>query len=131
MMKTLLRDETFELTRNTERARRFFEEKLSYIMTPTTLNERLRSETFQIIDIRNTEDFNNGHIPGSMNIPFEKLETMWTKLSKDKINILYCYNLHCHLSTRGALMLSERNLPVMILEGGFDTWKLNNFKIEK
>jgi rhodanese-related sulfurtransferase len=131
MTKTLVRDERFQLTRNTERGLRFFEDRLSFVMSPHTLNERLGSNEFQIIDVRKPEDFNRDHIPGSINIPIENFETNITKLNRDKINVVYCYNQTCQSSTRAGKMLTEKNYPTMVLEGGMQTWKENNFRTEK
>lgn len=131
MTRTLVRDERFQMTKDTQRARLFFEDRLSFLMTPHTLNERLTNENFRIWDVRNNEDFNKGHIPNAENIPSEKLETFMTRFSKNQINVLYCYNMWCHAATRAAKILAENNYPVMVLEGGFEGWERNNFRIER
>ena len=45
-----------------------------------------------IIDIRSIEKYNNNHIEGSINIPFEKLITNPSKyLKRNEIYYIYCH----------------------------------------
>lgn len=63
-----------------------------------------------IIDLRKKEDFDRGHIPGAINMPFDKFDGFegeqieFPGLSKTKINYLYCYELLCNLSQKAAFM---------------------------
>ena len=75
-----------------------------------------------VVDVRYPTDYRKAHIPGAVNLAKGK----WDKpegLSKDKLNILYCYNQQCHLATEAALALIEQGYPVVEMEGGFSTWE--------
>jgi rhodanese-related sulfurtransferase len=42
-------------------------------MSPEELNERLdRGEEIQVVDIRQPDSFESGHIPGATNVPFDR-----------------------------------------------------------
>jgi rhodanese-related sulfurtransferase len=44
----------------------------------------------QIIDVRTKEEFQSGHIKGSVNIPLHNLESSFSKIKKDKPVITCC-----------------------------------------
>ena len=45
----------------------------------------------QVIDIRSVESYNNNHIPGARNVPFEKLLVNPNKyLNKNETYYIYC-----------------------------------------
>ena len=43
-----------------------------------------------IVDVRRKEDFDEGHIPGAVSIPWEEIEARYTELPRDKEIITYC-----------------------------------------
>jgi inosine/xanthosine triphosphate pyrophosphatase family protein/rhodanese-related sulfurtransferase len=68
-------------------------------ITPQELNERMQNENIDdlfLLDIRKTEDYQNGHIPGSTNIfwlDLFKPENL-SKLPNDKTIVIICYVGH-------------------------------------
>lgn len=44
-------------------------------ITPEEVREKLNESDVQIVDIRPTEEFEQGHIPGAINIPMSELPT--------------------------------------------------------
>lgn len=50
---------------------------------------RKRPETW-VIDLRSKEEFEEVHVEGARNIPYENLEMYQKYLPKDKLYILYC-----------------------------------------
>jgi rhodanese-related sulfurtransferase len=82
-----------------------------------------------IVDVRFPSDFRKSRIPGSINLPKGKWHE-GAALSKDKLNVLYCYNQTCHLAAEAALELLAQGYPVVEMEGGFATWEANGYAIE-
>ena len=107
------------------KAREHFAAKQSFTTGPHELVGMIdRKEDIVIVDVRFPSDFRKGHVPGAVNLPKGK----WHEaegLSKDKLNILYCYNQQCHLAAEAALVLIEQGYPVVEMEGGFSTWEAN------
>jgi rhodanese-related sulfurtransferase len=119
------------ITRQTQRAKEYFEDKVAFTVGPIELKKSMDEErnSIEIIDVRKREDYEKGHIPSAISIPGAETEMSLNKLSQDKINIVYCYTQQCHLAAKSALILAERGYPVIELEGGFEAWKNYDFDI--
>ena len=80
-------------------------------------------EACTIIDVRNEEKFNEGHIPDAINIPFIKLPEEINKLKNKskKTILLYCGSGNS--SGKAMKILSQKGFEsVMSIEGGFAEW---------
>lgn len=117
-------------TQDTARAKTFFEDKVSYTTGPVELDRLIKSGDVNVIDVREEEDFAKGHIPGAINLPKDKWDTL-KGLDKDKTNVVYCYTVVCHLAANACLEFSSKGFPVMELEGGFEMWKEYDMDIER
>lgn len=77
-----------------------------------------------IIDIRSNEKYNNNHIPGSINIPFENLLMNPSKYLR-KTDIYYIYCQRGVQSRRLCLMLKNLGYRVININGGYEAWILD------
>jgi rhodanese-related sulfurtransferase len=115
---------------NSEKAIRYFADKLDFTTGPVELYHMIESsEDINIVDVRASEDFAAGRIPGAINLPKDSWDTL-SGLAQDKVNIVYCYSQVCHLAAAGAKRFAEAGFSVMELEGGFDAWKTHNLPIK-
>jgi rhodanese-related sulfurtransferase len=106
-------------------ARAYFAQKNAATTGPHELSGMIdRKEDVVIVDVRYPTDFRTAHIPGAINLPKGKWQGA-QGLSKDKPNILYCYNQQCHLASEAAAELLAQGYPVLEMEGGFATWEAN------
>ena len=116
---------------DTRRATEYFEAKLNFTTGPFELDEMIRSgENINVIDVRGAEDFACGRIPGAVSLPKDKWTT-FSGLSKDRVNIIYCYSEVCHLAANAAKYFSEHDFHVMELEGGFEEWQRHGLSVAK
>ena len=114
-----------------QKAKEYFEAKISFTTGPVELERMMKQgENINIVDVRAAEDYAEGHIPGAVNLPKDKWQTL-EGLRKDKTNVLYCYSQVCHLAATAAVEFASKGYPVMELEGGFRTWKEHDMEIEK
>jgi rhodanese-related sulfurtransferase len=108
----------------------FFRARLAFTTGPSEVEHLLSGgKKALLVDVRAREDFEEAHIPGAISLPREE----WEKpagLSRDNINIFYCYSQTCQLAARAALHFAEAGYPVQLLEGGFASWRENRLKIE-
>jgi len=80
-------------------------------------------------------DTAHGHSQGVLDrvqwvkIPEEEWGTA-RGLSRDKLNIVYCYSHVCHLGAKAALEFAIQGYPVMEMDGGFQGWKDNHLDTE-
>jgi rhodanese-related sulfurtransferase len=114
------------------KAKAYFEAKLAFTTGPVELERMIKSgdNHINVVDVREAEDYDKGHIPGAINLPRQKWETL-EGLSKDKANIVYCYTQQCHLGANACLHFASKGYPVMELEGGFEAWKENELDIDQ
>ncbi len=111
------------------RARDYFSDKMEFTTGPVELQRAMNQDEVIVVDVRATEDYRKGHIPGAISLPREQ----WNNprgLRRDKTNVLYCYSQVCHLAPNIAVSLAEDGYPVMELEGGFEGWKQNDLPVE-
>jgi len=114
-----------------QKAKEYFEAKISFTTGPVELERMMKQgENINIVDVRAADDYAEGHIPGAVNLPKDKWQTL-EGLRKDKINVLYCYSQVCHLAATAAVEFASKGYPVMELEGGFRAWKEHDMEIEK
>jgi rhodanese-related sulfurtransferase len=112
------------------KAHEHFAAKQSFTTGPHELAGMIdRKEGVVIVDVRFPTDYRKAHIPGAVNLPKGKWQNA-AGLSKDKVNVLYCYNQQCHLAAEAALELIAQGYPVVEMEGGFATWEANGSPVE-
>ena len=116
-------DEQIQNIRNNpEKAQCFFSKKLAFTLGPIELKNIMAEKNVKLVDVRMRADYDIGHIPEAISIPYEELKDKISELSKDDLHIVYCYNNYCHLGSRAAYLLAQNNFSVMELSGGFKTW---------
>lgn len=91
---------------------------------------KIINKNVQLIDVRTVEEYDLGHIEGSINIDFknqEKFNQFFGKLDKKKPVYLYCRS--GNRSKKSADILLEIGFSeVYDLKGGFVEWNLNELK---
>ncbi len=70
-----------------------------------------------VIDLRTTEEYEEMHVGGARNIPYDNLEMYKKYLPKDKTYILYCDRGGTSLKV--ARELSREGYQAMTVVGGF------------
>ena len=90
------------------------------------------------IDARDKEKYLEGHIKGSINIPWEssdndKINNQLLDIKYDQDIAIYCSGGDCTLSIDlGEYMFNELSYErVFIFEGGYPSWVENNLPISK
>ena len=75
----------------------------------------------QLIDVRETKEFEAGHILGARNLPSTQLRQRHNEIRPDLPVYLYCQN--SGRSARAALFLKKKGYSqIYQLQGGFKTW---------
>ena len=96
---------------------------------------RFMSQTYLFLDAREPDDYAQGHIRGSINLPFESIDQYWAKVEplipKDTTIVTYCSGTECEASLMLARLLRERGYKnVEIFFGGWQTWNKHRWPIE-
>jgi rhodanese-related sulfurtransferase len=75
------------------------------------------SERVLVLDLRDEEEFGEGHIPGARNVPGGDADALPDELPEAE-KVLLCGD-HPELASA----LAERGLEVVVLEGGIEDWR--------
>ena len=112
-----------------QKARAYFENKVAFTTGPMELSHMLESGNVNVVDVREAEDYEKGHVPGAISLP----KGTWDNpkgLAKDKTNVVYCYSQQCHLAAHACIAFAAKGFPVMELEGGFKSWEQHELDVE-
>lgn len=76
---------------------------------------------YVILDVRNEEEFEQGHIPGSMHIPVDELRQRWRELPEGRRPVLVCrVGMRAYVAYR---LLTQLGLRPLVLAGGWETYR--------
>jgi rhodanese-related sulfurtransferase len=89
----------------------------------TELVTRLREGSVVLLDVRPSDEYGLGHLPGALNIPLRDLEQRLSELPHNHEIVAYCRGLYCVLSFEAVTALRTRGFKVRRLEEGFPEWK--------
>lgn len=86
----------------------------------------------KIVDTLDPNSFNKSHIPGSINIPVEQIESKAnTKLSKNDEIVVYCGSKECTKSTQAYEKLEKLGFTkVWEFEGGLKEWQTMKYPVQ-
>lgn len=85
--------------------------------------ELIKTETCNVVDIRDSLTFSQGYIPESINLHQDNLADFIKTTSKNSPLLVCCYH---GISSQGAAnMLIEQGFnDVYSIDGGFESWRL-------
>ena len=84
-----------------------------------------------LIDVRSYEEYQQGHIPGAINIPHSDMEAQIDSLgiSKDQPIVLYCRSGY-RAGKAGNVLKEKGYLQLSHLDGDFLAWQENKLPIK-
>ncbi|WP_225362913.1 rhodanese-like domain-containing protein [Apilactobacillus quenuiae] len=75
----------------------------------------------QIIDLRETRDFDAGHVLGARSMPYSTLKTFYRNIRPDLP--VYLYDQGMTISMRAAILLNKKGYKKLyILKSGYRNW---------
>jgi rhodanese-related sulfurtransferase len=92
-------------------------------------------KTALFIDARGEDAFEEGHIPGAMNVPYDQLvdyyESLTASVATDRLIVVYCWSKTCDFSDSLAselVLMGYTN--IVIFRGGWEEWQAAGFPTE-
>jgi rhodanese-related sulfurtransferase len=89
----------------------------------------VRQEAVTVLDVRPVEEYNAGHIPGSLSIPLKELKRRLADLPHDQEIVAYCRGPYCVLSIQAVEMLRAKGFQAVRLEEGIQDLRALGFPI--
>ncbi|MBW1831839.1 MAG: ArsR family transcriptional regulator [Deltaproteobacteria bacterium] len=93
------------------------------------LVERVRSGKVTVLDVRPTEEYLAGHIPGAVSIPLDQLEERLAELPTDREIVAYCRGPYCVMALDAADTLRSNGLEATRFEDGIADWRARGLDV--
>jgi len=84
-----------------------------------------------ILDVRSKEEYQEGHVPGAINIPHSEVQNHIDELKKYKTIYIHCHACTSAQSASQILKNAGLNNIVCIVGSGMADWIASGFPIEK
>lgn len=94
------------------------------------LLRRSRDGLVTVLDVRPSEEYEVGHIPGALNVPLEQIKQHLATLPKDQEVIAYCRGEFCVLAFEAVAALRKKGFTARRLEEGYPEWKAAGLPVE-
>lgn len=87
------------------------------------------AQDFVLIDVRAPNLYEQGHVPGAINLPRGKMtERRMAEYPDDTLFVTYCAGPHCNGADKAALVLAKQGRNVKIMIGGITGWADEGFE---
>jgi rhodanese-related sulfurtransferase/DNA-binding MarR family transcriptional regulator len=90
---------------------------------------RVRTGAVTVLDVRPSEEYEAGHIPGALSVPLEDLERKLSDLPPDQEIVAYCRGPYCVLAVQAVEILRKRGFHAIRLEDGVQDWRARGFPV--
>ncbi len=94
------------------------------------LRRRVRDGEVTLLDVRPSEEFEAGHIPGAVSVPLVELAKRLERLAKRKEVVAYCRGPYCVLAVEAVALLRKKGFKAVRLADGVLEWSANGLGLE-
>ncbi len=95
------------------------------------LLQRSKDGLVTVLDVRPSEEYEAGHIPGALNVPLDQIRQQLAKLPRDQEIIAYCRGEYCVLAFEAVATLRKKGFTARRLEEGYPEWKAAGLPVEE
>ena len=94
------------------------------------LLQRSKEGLVTVLDVRPSEEYAVGHIPGALNVPLNEIERHLANLPKEQEVIAYCRGEYCVFAFEAVAALRKKGFTARRLEEGYPEWKAAGLPVE-
>jgi DNA-binding transcriptional ArsR family regulator/rhodanese-related sulfurtransferase len=99
-------------------------------ITSRELAARLTDADLIILDVRPSEEYQQGHIAGAQSIPVDELAQRIIELPSKHEIVAYCRGPYCVFADEAVEILQAHGYPVRRMREGYPDWQLEGLPIE-
>jgi rhodanese-related sulfurtransferase len=98
-------------------------------IAPDELRRRLETGDVTLIDVRPTDEFAAGHIPGALSVPVAELAERVHELPKRKEIVAYCRGPYCVFAIEAVELLRQRGYRARRLVESVPAWRASGYSV--
>src|SRR5215813_2646052 len=95
------------------------------------LLRRVRDGEVTVLDVRPSEEYRAGHIPGALSIPVGELKARLKELPKEREIVAYCRGPYCVMALEAVELLRRRGFEAHRMEEGVVEWRVRGWRLER
>ena len=80
--------------------------------------ERIKRGRVTLLDVRPSEEYEAGHLPGALHIPVEELEARIDEVPRDRDVVTYCRGPYCIMADEAVEILAQHGVRATALDLG-------------
>jgi len=93
------------------------------------LLRRVRDGEVTVLDVRPSEEYRSGHIPGALSIPVSELKARLRELPKDREIVAYCRGPYCVMALEAVQLLRAKGFEAHRMEQGVVDWRARGWRV--
>ena len=94
------------------------------------LLRRVKSGEVTVLDVRPSEEYRAGHIPGAVSIPLGELKARFKELPKNREVVAYCRGPYCVFAVEAVELLRKKGIKAHRLREGVLDWRSRGWRVE-
>ena len=94
------------------------------------LAAKMEAEACIVIDVRPSEEYASGHLPGALSVPLQGLNGYLKKLDKNREIVAYCRGPYCLMPVAAVNTLRKHGFRARRLADGYPEWKIAGLPVE-
>ncbi len=96
----------------------------------TELLRRVRGGEVTVLDVRPSEEYRAGHIPGALSVPLSELKKRLAELPKNREVVAYCRGPYCVMAIDAVELLRKQGFKAHRMEQGVADWRARGWRVE-
>jgi rhodanese-related sulfurtransferase/DNA-binding MarR family transcriptional regulator len=93
------------------------------------LMRRMRAGEITVLDVRPTEEYRAGHIPGAVSLPLKELEKRLKSLPRNREVVAYCRGPYCLLAPEAVTILRQHGYAARPMDDGVAEWRAHGLPV--
>jgi rhodanese-related sulfurtransferase len=95
------------------------------------LLRRIRDGEVIVLDVRPSDEYHAGHLPGARSIPLPELRKRLRELPKNREIVAYCRGRYCVMALEAVELLREAGYRAHRMEYSVRDWRARGWRVEK